>query len=59
MNRKGERGSPCLNPLDAENVAEGEPFTIIEKKVIETKLPIHFTQSCLKLTAKRIAFRNL
>lgn len=45
MNRKGERGSPCLIPLEGENVPVGDPLRRIEKKVEETKDKIHLIQA--------------
>lgn len=41
MNGKGERGSPCLIPLDGLKVGDGEPFSRIEKKEEEMSEDIH------------------
>jgi hypothetical protein len=57
--QKGERGSPYLRPLEAWKVMEGEPLTKIEKKAVEMRLPIHFTQSCLNPKAFRVSFKKL
>ncbi|KAM7468195.1 hypothetical protein LguiB_015757 [Lonicera macranthoides] len=42
MNKNGERGSPCLNPLEAPNFPLGLPLTKTEK-LTDVKQPlIHF-----------------
>jgi hypothetical protein len=38
--RKGERGSPCLIPLEGEKGCEGVSLTRIEKKVEEMRFMI-------------------
>ena len=55
MKRKGERGSPCLIPLEGEKVLEGIPLTKMEKKAEEVKFMIHVTQLWSKLKAKSMA----
>jgi len=34
-NNRGDKGSPCLNPLDVEKKSVGEPLTRIAKDVEE------------------------
>lgn len=41
MNRKGERGSPCLIPLEERKVEVGMPFMRIEKKADDIRLLTH------------------
>ena len=36
MNRKGERGSPCLMPLEGLKLSNWPPFTRIEKEEVDT-----------------------
>jgi len=43
-NRKGERGSPYLMPLEGEKCLDGTPFTRMEKNVEEIRLRIQLTQ---------------
>ena len=43
-NKKGERGSPCLMPLEGEKGLDGTPFTRMEKKAEEVRFRIQFTQ---------------
>jgi hypothetical protein len=38
INKDKERGSPCRIYLEGLKVLEGEPFTIIEKKVEDMRL---------------------
>ena len=45
MNRKGDRGSPCLIPLEGEKGLEGTPYARIEKKAKEVRFKIKATQS--------------
>jgi hypothetical protein len=33
MKRKGERGSPCLIPLEGAKVLEGTPLTRMERRL--------------------------
>jgi hypothetical protein len=44
MKRKGERGSPCLIPLEGEKGQEGTPLIRMEKKAEEVRFRIQFTQ---------------
>jgi hypothetical protein len=44
MKRKGERGSPCLRPLEGRKVSEGEPLNRIEKLEEVTRAKTHLTQ---------------
>jgi len=43
MKIKGDRGSPCLMPLDGEKHLEGAPLTRIAKKMEVMRPIIHFT----------------
>jgi hypothetical protein len=43
MNKNGERGSPCLIPLEGEKGCDGMPLMRREKKVEEVRFTIHFT----------------
>ena len=45
MKRKGDRGSPCLIPLDGLKGCKGPPFSRIEKKALETSSIIQFVHS--------------
>ena len=58
MKRKGERGSPCLIPLEALKGVEGEPLTKIKKKVDETIFMTQLVQSFEKQKALRIPAKN-
>ena len=58
MKRKGERGSPCLIPLEGENVPAGDPLRRIEKKAEETNDKIHLIQTWEKPKAIKIPHRN-
>jgi len=40
MNRKGDRGFPCLKPREGVNWAEGAPLTRIENLVDLTRVRI-------------------
>jgi len=51
--RKGERGSPCLIPLEGRKVGEGIPLINIEKKDEDKKLITHLTQGGAKPKAVR------
>lgn len=42
MNKKGERGSPCLMPLEGLKVGVGEPFKRMEKKEEEMREEIQW-----------------
>lgn len=42
VKRKGERGSPCLRPLEAEKKPLGVPFRRMEKWAVDRHLEIHF-----------------
>lgn len=42
INKKGERGSPCLKLLVGENFPKGLPFSKMEKEVEEIQMQIHF-----------------
>ncbi|KAJ0828829.1 hypothetical protein HanRHA438_Chr17g0841681 [Helianthus annuus] len=53
INKKGDKGSPCLNPLCKLNSDVGEPFTSTEAQLDFKHAPIHF----LHCTGKFIAFR--
>ena len=44
INKKGERGSPCLIPLEGRNVGEVDPLIRIEKKEEEMSDMIHWVQ---------------
>jgi hypothetical protein len=55
MKRKGERGSPCLIPLEGEKFFEGTPLIRREKKTEEVKFKIQETQLWLKPNARSIA----
>jgi hypothetical protein len=44
MKRKGESGSPCRMPLEAEKGREGMPLNKIEKKADEVRFKIQLTQ---------------
>jgi hypothetical protein len=44
MKRKGERGSPCLIPLEGEKGFEGTPLISREKKAEEVRFKIQVTQ---------------
>jgi len=55
MKRKGERGSPCLIPLEGEKGFKGTPLTRIEKKVMEVRFIIQATQLESKPKASSIA----
>jgi hypothetical protein len=55
MKRKGERGSPCLIPLEGEKGFEGTPLTRIEKKAVEVRFIIQVTQLESKPKASSIA----
>jgi len=44
MKRKGDRGSPCIIPLEGEKGFEGTPLMRREKKVEEVKFKIQVTQ---------------
>jgi hypothetical protein len=48
MNKKGDRGSPCLNPLSGAKFPKGLPFKIIEKEVEEMHSLIQESQEELK-----------
>jgi hypothetical protein len=43
MKRKGDRGSPCLIPLDGEKGFEGTPLMRRERNVEEVRLRIQVT----------------
>jgi len=43
MKRKGERGSPCLIPLEGEKGLEGTPLISKEKKAKEVRFRIQVT----------------
>jgi len=43
MNRKGDRGSPCLIPLEGEKGFEGTPLMRREKKTEEVRFIIQVT----------------
>jgi len=43
MKRNGERGSPCLIPLQGLKGYDGIPFMRIEKKFVEIRFRIHHT----------------
>jgi hypothetical protein len=43
MKMKGERGSPCLIPLEGKKGLEGMPLTRIGKSVEEVRLTIKET----------------
>jgi hypothetical protein len=47
-NRKGERGLPCLIPLEGERVWEGTPLTRIEKNVEDMRFVVQEIHSLLK-----------
>ena len=51
---KGERGSPCLIPLEGVKVDEGEPLTRTEKKGVEIRERIQLVQIMEKLKARRV-----
>jgi hypothetical protein len=44
MNKNGERGSPCLIPLEGEKGFDGTPLIRIEKNTEEVRFTIHVTQ---------------
>jgi hypothetical protein len=44
MKRKGERGSPCLKPLEGEKRPKGLPFRRMEKEGEEMQVWIHYSQ---------------
>ena len=44
MKRKGDRGSPCLIPLEGEKGLEGTPLMRREKKAEEVRFKIQVTQ---------------
>ena len=44
MKRKGDRGSPCLIPLEGEKGFEGTPLMSSEKKAEEVRFRIQVTQ---------------
>lgn len=48
MNRNGERGSPCLMPLDGLKVEDGIPLRKIKKKEEDMREVIHWIQVGLK-----------
>jgi len=52
--RKGDRGSPCLIPLEGRKVGEGMPLMSTKKKEEDNKLMIHLTQGGAKPKAVRI-----
>jgi hypothetical protein len=43
MKRKGERGSPCLIPLEGEKGFEGTPLISREKKAEEVRFKTQVT----------------
>ena len=55
--RKGESGSPCRMPLEAEKGQEGTPLTRIEKKAIEVRFMIQLTHVRSKPKARKVALR--
>jgi len=44
IKRKGERGSPCLRPLEGMKISEGDPFTRIKTMEDVTKAITYLTQ---------------
>jgi hypothetical protein len=44
INRNGERGSPCLIPLEGEKGFDRTPLIRIEKKAEEVRFTIQVTQ---------------
>jgi len=44
MKRKGERGSPCVRPLEGRKVSNGETLTRTEKLEEVTRAKTHLTQ---------------
>lgn len=54
---KGERGCPCIMPLEVLKVSKGEPLIRIEKKYEETKDTNQLVHSTLKPNARRIISR--
>ena len=54
MKRKGERGSPCLIPLEALKGVEADPLTKIEKNTDETMFMTQLVQSSKNPKALRI-----
>ena len=54
---KGDRGSPCRSPLVALKVADGAPFSRIEKFGVEIMLKTHFTHLSQNPKALRMVSR--
>lgn len=47
IRRKGERGSPCLMPLEGLMIKVGDPLSRIEKKAPETRVMMQVMISLL------------
>ena len=54
MNRKVDRGSPFLMPLDGQKCLVGAPFINIEKTFVETRVMIQLIQCWSKPKASNI-----
>ncbi|MFS8026037.1 hypothetical protein Hanom_Chr16g01482211 [Helianthus anomalus] len=59
MNRKGDKGSPCLNPLCNLNSDVGDPFTNTEAQLDFKHAPIHFLHVIGNFIALRFANKNI
>ena len=44
INKKGDKGSPCIMTLEGLMIPEGTPFTRIEKKTEETRFITQLAQ---------------
>lgn len=58
MNRNGDRGSPCLIPLEALKVGDGDPLTNIANKYEDISAYTQDIHSRLKPNAFKISWRN-
>jgi len=59
MNNKGDKGSPCLRPLELEKKPDASPLIRIEKRTMEIQKEIHFLHLLGNPIFSRIAKRKL
>jgi len=59
MNNGGDKGSPCLRPLELEKKPEGSPLIKIEKRTMDMQKETHFLHLLGNLIFSRISKRKL
>jgi hypothetical protein len=59
IKRKGDKGSPCLNPLPGEIKPKGLPFRRMEKDGVKMQILIQEIQMELNPSFSKIAKRKL